>query len=103
MVFGKNWTLAGALATICVPWFLAQFVVSPLSRLVFVLSGQEFKLVYDFFVMVGVIVIFVVAHRQHLSFYHTVLALSIMHAVAYTIYYIVLLRIVLKYSQRQPS
>lgn len=103
MVFGAPWTLAGTLAVICIPWFLSQFVVSPLSRLVFVLSGQEFKLVYDIFVVVGVIAVFFVGRRLGMSFYHAVLALSVVNAIGYAIYYFVLLRIVVKYSHDHCS
>jgi lipopolysaccharide exporter len=94
LVFGSGWRLAGTLAAISVPWFLAQFVVGPLSRLVFVLSGQEFKLVYDVFILSGVVGVFGIAHRFEMSFYHAVLSLSIVNTVAYVIYYVVLLRIV---------
>lgn len=94
LVFGADWTLAGTLAAVSVPWFLGQFVVSPLSRLVFVLSRQEFKLVYDVFVLFGVVAVFIVGRRLDLSFYHTVLALSIVNAAAYAVYYVLLLRIV---------
>lgn len=47
LVFGVDWREAGILTSIMIPWALAQFIVSPLSRLVFVLNGQKFKLLYD--------------------------------------------------------
>jgi O-antigen/teichoic acid export membrane protein len=103
LVFGSDWTLAGALAAVCVPWFLAQFIVSPLSRLVFVLRGQEFKLMYDAVAVLGVISVFAVARHLEMSFYHTVLALSIVNALAYAVYYSVLLRIVRRHPGRGPS
>ena len=42
-VFGEKWILAGRMAAIVAPFFLAQFVVSPLSRLVFVLGRSAFE------------------------------------------------------------
>jgi hypothetical protein len=102
-VFGRPWALAGTLAAICVPWFLTQFIVSPLSRLVFVLKGQEFKLVYDIFVVLSVIGVFVVGRRMGMSFYQAVVALSIVNAIGYAIYYLILLRIVVVYSREHCS
>jgi lipopolysaccharide exporter len=103
LVFGTPWTTAGTLAVICIPWFLTQFVVSPLSRLVFVLSGQESKLVYDIFVVLGVVAIFVIGRHLGMSSYHAVLALSVVNAVGYAVYYFILLRIVVAYSRAHCS
>jgi len=102
-VFGRPWALAGTLAAICVPWFLTQFIVSPLSRLVFVLKGQEFKLVYDIFVVLSVVGVFVFGRRMGMSFYQAVVALSIVNAIGYAIYYLILLRIVVVYSREHCS
>ena len=103
LVFGSAWTLSGTLAVVCIPWFLTQFVVSPLSRLVFVLSGQESKLVYDVFVVISVVAVFVVGRHHGMSFYHAVVALSIVNAIGYAVYYFILLRIVVAYSRAHCS
>ena len=47
LVFGAQWTLAGSFAGVVAPWYLAQFVVSPISRVVAVFSGQKTKLIWD--------------------------------------------------------
>jgi len=103
LVFGAPWTLAGTLAVVCIPWFLTQFVVSPLSRLVFVLSGQESKLVYDIFVVISVVAVFVFGRRMGMSFYQAVVALSVVNAIGYAVYYFILLRIVIAYNRDHCS
>ncbi|HZE82143.1 MAG TPA: oligosaccharide flippase family protein [Candidatus Polarisedimenticolia bacterium] len=96
LVFGEPWTTAGTLAGITAPLFLAQIIVSPLSRLVFVLRGQKSKLIYDLTLMAGILLIFGIAWRQKLSLVHTVWAITLVNILCYFVYYIVLLRIVIK-------
>jgi lipopolysaccharide exporter len=103
LVFGKPWTTAGTLAGITAPLFLAQIIVSPLSRLVFVLRGQKSKLIYDLTLMAGILLIFGVAWRQKLSLVHTVWAITLVNILCYFIYYIVLLRIVIKARPNQAT
>jgi lipopolysaccharide exporter len=94
--FGQRWRIAGTLAGISAPFFLAQMVVSPLSRLVFVLRGQRSKLLYDATLMAGILLVFGVASRNKLSLIETVWAITIVNVICYLIYYLVLLRIVLR-------
>jgi O-antigen/teichoic acid export membrane protein len=96
LVFGEPWTTAGTLAGISAPLFLSQMIVSPLSRLVFVLRGQKSKLIYDLTLMAGILLIFGIAWRQKLSLVHTVWAITLVNILCYFVYYIVLLRIVIK-------
>jgi lipopolysaccharide exporter len=96
LVFGKPWTTAGTLAGITAPLLLAQMIVNPLSRLVFVLRGQKFKLIYDLTLMTGILLIFSVAWRQKLSMVHTIWAITLLGIFCYIIYYLVLLRIVIR-------
>jgi O-antigen/teichoic acid export membrane protein len=96
LVFGEPWTTAGTLAGITAPLFLAQMIVSPLSRLVFVLQGQRSKLIYDLTLMAGILLVFAAASRQKLSLVHTVWAITLVNILCYFVYYLVLLRIVIK-------
>lgn len=48
LVFGEPWRSAGQVAAIVAPWTLAQLVVSPLSRTIYVVNGQFVKLAFDF-------------------------------------------------------
>lgn len=93
-VFGQNWEAAGRLAAVSTPAFLAQFVVSPLSRIVFVLRGQEFKLIYDFVILASLIATFIAASIQGFSLLKTVWIFSLVNTFGYCVYYMVLLRII---------
>jgi membrane-associated PAP2 superfamily phosphatase len=70
---------------------------------VFVLRGQKSKLIYDLTLMAGILLIFGVAWRQKLSLVHTVWAITLVNILCYFIYYIVLLRIVIKARPNQAT
>jgi lipopolysaccharide exporter len=94
MFFGGKWATAGRLAAVVAPWFLAQSIVSPLSRLVFVLEGQRLKLIYDALALTGMISVFAFSHWQQISLVHAVMLLSAVGTLTFVVYYFVLLRIV---------
>lgn len=56
-VFGADWAVAGRLAALQAPWMFAGLAVSPVSRVVFVLDGQRFKLLYDVCAMAGMLAV----------------------------------------------
>jgi len=92
--FGGKWVTAGRLAALVAPWFLGQSIVSPLSRLVFVLEGQRLKLIYDVLALTGMIGVFAFSHWQQISLVHAVMLLSAVGTLTFVVYYLVLLRIV---------
>jgi len=100
VIFGNQWAIAGTLAALSTPWFITQFIVSPLSRLVFVLRGQEAKLIYDIVSMASMFAIVAIAFQSHWSLFTTVWAFSLINAFAYVVYYLVLLRILSKSMPR---
>lgn len=95
--FGQEWSVAGRMAAIIAPFFLAQFVVSPLSRLVFVLDGQRLKLIYDVIALSGTVGVFAFSKWQHLSLEHALVMLSAVGTLTFVIYYLLLMRIVGRY------
>jgi O-antigen/teichoic acid export membrane protein len=97
-VFGAQWRLSGTMAALVAPWYLAQFVVSPLSRVVVVLSGQELKLVWDVFCLLALLGVFYTAHVQSFSPLKTIGILSAMYTTLMFLYYLVLLRIIARYT-----
>jgi len=97
-LFGDKWSVAGRMAAVVAPYFLAQFVVSPLSRLVFVLEGQRLKLIYDILALSGMISAFAFSKWQHLPLLHAVVMLSAVGTLSFVVYYLVLMRIVSRYS-----
>ncbi len=47
MVFGEQWSQSGLYVTILIPMFMCQFVVSPLSQIMAVISAQQVQLTWD--------------------------------------------------------
>jgi lipopolysaccharide exporter len=101
-IFGSNWTLAGSLAAVMAPWAVAQLVVSPLSRVVFVYQGQEWKLVYDAANLISTLVVFYYGHTHGFSLVRTVRILSWVSVATYGIYFLILLRIVNRGVREYP-
>lgn len=97
IVFGEKWMIAGKMAAIIAPYFLAQFVVSPLSRLVFVLEGQRLKLIYDVLALSGMIGVFMFSKWQSLPLMRALLILSGVGTFTFIIYYLLLMRIVSRF------
>jgi lipopolysaccharide exporter len=100
IVFGRQWATAGTLAALSAPWFIAQFVVSPLSRSVFVLRGQELKLIYDIVILTSMLAVAALAFHCKFSLYNTVWAFSLVNTLAYVIYYFVLTWIIARSTPR---
>lgn len=92
-VFGAKWVEAGMMAAWAAPRFLAQFVVSPLSRLVLVVGRQELKFIYDVMTFAGTIVVFAIAHRQGWPVMRLVAALSALNTAAYAVFFMLILNI----------
>jgi lipopolysaccharide exporter len=100
VVFGSQWAIAGTLAALSTPWFITQFIVSPLSRLVFVLRGQEVKLIYDVVILASMFAVGSIAFQSNWSLFETVWAFSLVNTFAYVVYYLVLMWIISKSTQR---
>lgn len=94
LVFGEQWLIAGILSVAVAPWAFAQFVVSPLSRVVVVLNGQRLKLVFDALSLVAAIAPIILASRLGLSLYVTVWVVSAGQVVSYLVYFFLLANIV---------
>ncbi|HEY0797173.1 MAG TPA: oligosaccharide flippase family protein [Acidisarcina sp.] len=100
-VFGPRWALSGAMAGMIAPWYLSQFVVAPVSRVVLVLSGQEMKLVWDIVCICSLITLFVVAQRRGLAMLQTVRMLSFLNTALYVVYFLILVRTVSRFQKMQ--
>ena len=91
--FGAKWKLSGTIAVIVAPWFLTSFIVSPLSRLVYVLRGQRLKLIYDVLILGGNLMVFVLAGHLSWTMLHTMTIMSGVNTAFKVVYYLVLFRI----------
>jgi len=103
IVFGSKWAVAGKLAAVVAPLFFAQFVVSPLSRLVFVLEGQCFKLIYDVLALGSMVGVFLYSARHHFSLMQAITTLSLTGTLTFVIYYLVLVRVTWRYRRIQDQ
>jgi lipopolysaccharide exporter len=90
-VFGNKWNQAGVMSAWVAPWFLAQFVVSPLSRIVLVVGRQEMKFIYDIVTFGGTILVFFLAHLRGWPIMLTLAALSGLKTLAYAVFYLLLI------------
>jgi O-antigen/teichoic acid export membrane protein len=91
--FGVQWRLSGTIASIVAPWFLTSFIVSPLSRLVYVLHGQRLKLIYDTLILGGNLMAFFFSRHFGWPMLQTVTVMSVMNTASKVVYYCVLFRI----------
>lgn len=91
--FGSKWVEAGTMAGWIAPWFLAQFVVNPLSRVVLVVGRQKVKFVYDVINFGGTISVFVIAHHCQWPVMTAIAALAVLKTIAYGIFFLLLLNI----------
>lgn len=89
-VLGDQWSAAGVIASGIMPWLLASFVVSPLSRVVLVFQGQGKKLIYDILAIIGVVACIQVGSSYDFSIERTATLLGISQSVVYVIYFILL-------------
>jgi lipopolysaccharide exporter len=101
-VFGRKWLEAGVMAAWVAPWFLAQFVVNPLSRVVLVVGRQEVKFIYDVITFGGTIAVFVFAYYGKWPVMTAIGILAALKTLAYAIFYFLLLNISCTHAE-QPQ
>ena len=93
LAFGKQWLLAGEMSQWIIFWSLANIVVSPISRAVFVCGGQRSKMIYDGIVLLGVVIIPRVVCNAGLEGIHAIAWLSVFMCLSYCLYFVIILRI----------
>lgn len=103
VVFGREWAVSGAMATIIAPWYLSDFVVAPVSRVVLVLGGQERKLVWDILSVGSLLTVFLVAQWRGMAPLQTIKTLTIVNIVLRVVYFIILVRIVARFNEMQTG
>ena len=92
-VFGSRWVEAGVMAGWIAPWFLAQFIVNPLSRVVLVVGRQKVKFVYDIITFGGTIAVFVIAYHHHWPVITAIIALATVKTISCVVFFLLLLSI----------
>ena len=99
--FGAQWAVAGEIAALVAPWYLAQFVVSPLSRVVVVLSGQETKLIWDVVCLASLLGIFTWAHLHGTPALATIRLLAAVYTLLLVAYYLLLVHIIFRFEKNR--
>jgi len=89
-LFGNSWEAAGVIAAIISPWAFAQFVITPVSRIVFVTGKKSVKLFYDFLALFAVIGGINIGKYFGLNTIWAIALMSGLSFVAYIIYFILL-------------
>lgn len=75
------------------PWFLAQFIVSPLSRVVAVVGRQKVKFIYDIITFGGTIAVFLIAQHLHWPVIRAIASLAGLKTLAYVVFFLLLVKI----------
>ncbi len=88
LVFGDDWTLAGELMQAQTPWIVAAFVVSPLSRLIFLTKYTWLQIPYE----VATILVLLLPLISHYSNpVQAVGNIALYRTLLYTIYLLIIL------------
>lgn len=97
-ILGDEWSVAGQIAAVITPWALMQLAVSPVSRVVAVYQGQEFKLIYDALGLLSIFGVLTLGDRQLWSLVETCTVLGWSQAAVYGLYFLLLLHIVKRHK-----
>lgn len=94
VIFGHQWLEAGYAAAAMAPWVYAALIVSPLSRALSVLQRQEFKLIYDGFVIILIVISFFFAKLYNFKFIEFIITITVANIIGYIVYAIILRKVV---------
>ncbi|MBW2662453.1 MAG: oligosaccharide flippase family protein [Deltaproteobacteria bacterium] len=86
-IFGQEWSETGLLVSILAPVSLLGMVVSPMSRLLFVVNRSELKLVIDGVRLFVPIFGLWVMHDMGCDFWYSVTAFSLLSSLNYILYF----------------
>jgi O-antigen/teichoic acid export membrane protein len=103
VVFGSEWALSGAMAAIIAPWYLADFVYVPVSRVVLVLSGQEWKLILDAMGVASLLTVFFVVQWRGIAPMQTIKTLAVVSVGLRLFSFAILSRIVARFERTRAG
>lgn len=99
-VFGADWAFSGAIASVVAPWYLLDFVVSPVSRVVLVLKGQEMKLAWDVLCLTSLLTVFFLARYRGFEVMQTIRVLTVVNVALRLLYFAILVRTVSRFTKQ---
>ncbi len=103
IVFGEKWRGAGEIAQRLAPLGFLQFVVTPLSRVVFVLNQQKQKLIYNLGASGLLLGVFYYSFSQNLPFMKFIEYMTYTSSFALIVYFVALLVIVFSEKAKRSS
>jgi O-antigen/teichoic acid export membrane protein len=103
LVFGAQWALSGIIAGLVAPWYLSEFVVTPVSRVVLVLSGQEMKLIWDVLSLGSLLAVFFIAQWRFMGPLQTIRLLTLVNTTLRIVYYLILVRIITRFTRTRAQ
>jgi O-antigen/teichoic acid export membrane protein len=95
-LFGEQWGEAGVYAAILAPAFMIQFVVSPVSTIIVALEKVRIGAVWQVLYFGGILSLSFFRHLPEKDFF---LVFTLMNLGAYTVYWLIILVITLRYEQ----
>ncbi len=99
IIFGPEWRIAGDFAVAMVPWYTVALIVAPLGRVVLVYRGQLWKLVFDVLMLTMAVATVTIAADRGADPITAVWYLSVGQAATYTIYFLIVYRLVRRSSR----
>jgi lipopolysaccharide exporter len=99
LAFGNTWAKSGELASLMSIWFFFGFVISPVTRAIYVFNAFLIKLVYDVIALGGMLAVFWYANTHQYQLRKCIGLLSIIEALAYLVYLLVLASVIRSKSQ----
>lgn len=99
-IFGNEWVEAGIYARLLSIYIFSNLIFSPVSKIFEVFRKQSIKFGLDFFSLILISIVFLVAHFLEFEARSTVLLYSLTMAFVYFITYVVAQRILNKESER---
>ena len=96
VIFGSNWQMAGIIMAYISMLSMFAFVISPLSRIIFVYNTQEYKLALDLFRLTIPFISIFGAKWFNMDFTYTLISYTILGILGYLAYLFIIWKSVLR-------
>jgi O-antigen/teichoic acid export membrane protein len=87
LVFGTEWSTAGIIASILVPFFFLQFIISPIGAILDVFERQDLYFKREFFRFILVLSYFVLFYFYEVDFISAVIAYMLFGCAGYLVFF----------------
>lgn len=94
VVFGAAWGGAGKVLTLLLPHFIFQFSIYPVSRTLYLIGRERFKLVYDLMAFFSATLPFMLGGQYGWDFETAVLTYSCFRGMSYLSFFLIILKLI---------